>query len=427
MINLIFILTILSIVAVWIDAIRAAINSISGGYTRSLENEQRRARAEKWLEHKRQYGFTLRALSFIVTVTFTSYTYYHIIIEPIVQLQGKWLGLKRGLILVLILFSFLIIKEAIGTIWLSKHRYPLLRYSLPLINLMRIPLKPYEAVLILFYRMAKAREEERPKSKEVSPEDEILSLVENDDKGTLEEDERRMIQGVFDLNDKVVREVMTPRVKVDAINSDNSIDDARKKFLESNNSRLPVYKQHIDSIIGILYAKDFLNEEVLKTATIESIMHPPQFTTETKPLDQLLEDFKASQCHFAIVNDEYGGTSGIITIEDVLEEIVGDIRDEYDEKEDALIKVEPDGSLLVDAKAAIDDINKLKPEHQIPDHDDYETIGGCIYSEISRIPVIGEVIELNKYTAEITDADERSITKLILTPKAKAEFEETKS
>jgi CBS domain containing-hemolysin-like protein len=270
-----------------------------------------------------------------------------------------------------------------------------------------------------FKKTVREREEEADEvKKEVSAEDEILSLVETDEKGNLEEDEIRMIKGVFDLNDRVVREVMTPRVSVDGVSIDMTIEEAKKKFVESSYSRLPVYREKIDDIIGILYAKDFLNEEKVKDRTIETIMHPANFIQESKPLDDLLEEFKKSQNHFAVVSDQFGGTAGIITIEDVLEEIVGDIRDEYDgDEEDQKMIIEADGSLTVDAKVNLEEINRLMPVNQVPLHNDYDTIGGCIYSEISRIPVIGEIIELEQYTAKILDADERSIKRLKLTPK----------
>ena len=429
MTNLILILSGLTIVAVWLDGVRSAVNSLSGGFVRSLDDEAKNAKAAQWLELKKELGFTLRSLSFITTAAFTSFCYLHIVNDPVIEFKvDSWYGLKKGAAFALFMLLFLLLKETIGTIWLSYYRFSLLRFSLPIINILRIPLKPYEMILMNSYNKSKSREEEASEEKEVSAEDEILSLVETDKEGNLEEDERRMIQGVFDLNDTIVREAMTPRVNVDAINIDCSITEAKDKFVESNFSRLPVYRESIDHIEGILYAKDFLNEKKLNAESLSEIIHKANFIPETKPLDEVLEDFKESQCHFAVVNDQYGGTAGIITIEDVLEEIVGDIRDEFDaNEEEVFLHQEDDGSLVVDAKASLVDINRVKPDHLIPEHEDYETIGGCIYSEISRIPVVGEIIELRKYTAKILDADERSIKRLQLFPKNKEEFEETKS
>jgi putative hemolysin len=427
MTTIILTLAALTLVAVWLDAVRAAVSSLSGGYIRSLE-ENKREKAEKWLDKKRELGFTLRALSFITTAAFTVFCFHHTVIKPIYQFNNEALqNVKEITVFCLLLLLFLIFKETLGTVWISYYRYTLLRYSLPTINILRIPLKFYEIVLMHSFKKAKAREDIANEDKEVSPEDEILSLVEGDNSGKLEDDERRMIQGVFDLNDTLVREAMTPRVKVNAINCEKSLEEAKEELVKSNYSRLPVYEEKIDTIVGVLYAKDFLNKEKTKNGTIKSLMHEVMFTPETKPLDELLENFKKSQCHFAVVNDEFGGTAGIITIEDILEEIVGDIKDEYDYDEDEQIQVLKGGGLIVDAEVTLGDINKLMPHNNIPDHDDYETISGCIYSELSRIPAVGEVIELNKYTAVILSADERSIIKLKLTPKLKDEFEETKS
>ena len=428
MTSIILILTALTLTAIWLDAIRAAINSLSGGYIRSL-NQAKSSKAEKWLNKQREYGFILRALSFLVTAMYTTKCYYHTIVNPFYIFDDKsFQSVKETCIFALLLLLFLILKETLGTIWFSHYRYTLLRFSIPLINLLHLPLKFYELILMHSLKKAKARENITELGKEVSPEHEILSLVESNESGTLEDDEKRMIQGVFDLNDTMVLEAMTPRVKVIAICIDNTIEQARAVLVESTFSRLPVYDKNIDSIIGLLYAKDFINHEKTKDSNLETLMHSAQFTPDDKPLDELLEDFKKSQCHFAVVNDKFGGTAGIITIEDVLEEIVGDIKDEFDNDDEAPdIKKSIDGTLTINAETPLDDINKILPGNIIPDHDGYETIGGCIYSEISRIPAIGEIIELNKYTAEILDADERSIIKLKLTPKLKENFEKTKS
>jgi len=420
MIKFLGIIILLTIIAVWLDAIRAAINSLSGGYVRSLD-EDKSARAEKWLEQQKQLGFILRALSFLTTVCMTCYTYQNIIEDPIIILENESLQqIKQISIFFLILFLFIILKETLGTVWISFYRYNLLKFSLPIIQVLRVLLKPYELILMHSYRKAAEREEEQPEeNKDSIAENEILSLVEGGEKGELEEDEIRMIKGVFDLNDKQVKEAMTPRVDVQAVASSLTVREAIDKFVETNFSRLPVYNETVDDIVGIIYAKDFIDSSKLN-GSLESLYHKPTFVPETRELDELLEQFKASQNHFAVVLDPYGGTSGIITIEDILEEIVGEIRDEYDEiKEEYEIKVKPDGEMILDAKAAIHDINKSLDETLLPESDDFDTIGGYIYTQISRIPVRGETIQLQNYDAYILHADDRSIVKVKLIPKPK--------
>jgi len=416
------ILTILIVLAVWLDAVRAAINSLSGGYVRSLD-ENKRERAETWLNEQKEYGFILRSLSFLTTVTFTCYTYFYIVIEPIIVINIETIqNIKKAVVFFLLMFLFLILKETLGTVWFSFYRYNLLRFSMPALKIIRVFLKPYEFVLMHSFKKAQEREEETPvDNKDSIAENEILSLVEKGDFGELEEDEIRMIKGVFDLNDKQAREVMTPRVDVEAIPSDSTIKQAIQKFVETNFSRLPVYEDKIDNIVGIIYAKDFIDDTKLN-GDLKSLYHKPHYIPGSKALDKVLDEFRVSQNHFAVVLDQYGGTAGIITIEDILEEIVGEILDEYDNRhEEYEISVNSEGEVIVDAKAAIHDINKTLDENLLSESDDFDTIGGCIYTKISRIPRRGETITLDNYDAEILHADERSIVKIKLIPREEEE------
>lgn len=407
-------------VAIWLEALRASFLSLSGGYVRSLD-DNRREIATKWHLHQKEYGFTLRALIYFISAIYTCLVYYHTIINPVIVIDFEWLqSIKKPFLFCFFIFIFLVLKETLGSIWFSHHRFNLIKYSLPVINIVRIPLKPYEIILMYAFKKAQQREEmSSPQIKESYAENEILSLVEKDHNGELEDDEVRMIKGIFDLNDIQVREVMTHRVDVEAIDHESTKDEIIQTFVESNFSRLPVYKEKIDNILGILYAKDFINTSKLSPFKIDNFLHEPLFVSETKALDKVLEDFRTSQNHFAVVLDQYGGTAGIVTIEDILEEIVGEILDEYDDAHDELeFKVKANGEIIADAKAAIHDINKeLDENNLLPESDDYDTIGGCIYNAISRIPVRGEVISLENYDAKILHADERSIIKVKLIPK----------
>ena len=416
-------LLMLIIVAVWLDAVRASINSLSGGYVRSLD-EAKRTIAEKWLEQQKELGFVLRSLSYVITVTYACFTYFNIVVEPIFVINIEAIqNIKKAVVFFLLMFLFLILKETLGTVWFSFYRFNLLKYSMPVLKIIRIILKPYEVILMHSFKKAQEREEQTPiENKDSIAENEILSLVEKGDNGELEEDEIRMIKGVFDLNDKQVREVMTPRVDVEAVDCESDLKTVIDKFVETNFSRLPVYKEKIDNIVGILYAKDFIDENKVK-GSLESLYHDPHYVSETKALDLVLEDFRSSQNHFAVVLDQYGGTAGIITIEDILEEIVGEILDEYDHAHEEIeINVKESGEVIVDAKAAIHDINKaLDDDSMLEESDDFDTIGGCIYTKISRIPSRGETISLENYDAKILHADERSIVKVKLIPRPEME------
>jgi putative hemolysin len=415
-----FIFSILFIaVAIWLEAVRSAINSLSGGYVRSLDEKKAR-KAELWNKDKKAYSFVLRALSFILTISFTCFIYHVSFVKPLYTFENDQVQtIKQLIVFALLHCLYLICREAIGAVWLSTYRYSLLKLSMPIINILRMILKPYELILQNSYKHTKKNEEKNHDDQEASAEDEILSLVENDDKSQLEDDERRMIQGVFDLNDKIVKEAMTPRIDVIGINIDQTPEEAIKALSSTNFSRLPVYEENLDNIKGLIYAKDFLDQRNISSKNLKSYLHKSVLVPESTPLDDLLEEFRRSHHHMAIVQDEYGGTNGIITIEDILEEIVGEILDEYDDIDSEYeITSHEDESYTIDAKATIDDINKVITGPKLPDEDDFDNIGGCIYTAISRIPTQGEIIQLQDYEVCILAADERSILKIKLSPKA---------
>jgi magnesium and cobalt transporter len=250
-------------------------------------------------------------------------------------------------------------------------------------------------------------------------EDEILSLVEHDetegDDASLEDDEKRMIKGVFDLDKTNVREIMTPRVDIKGIPKDADIQAAIELFIESGHSRIPVYDQNIDNIKGILYAKDLLDRQKIKGKSLLELSRPPIFIPETKEVGDLLEEIQKTRKHFAVVIDEYGGTAGIVTLEDIIEEIVGEIRDEYDINEDdsPMHTKLPDGSFIFDGRTLIDDVNAVLDIH-IPDTEDVDTIGGFICGELGHIPCSGEKLKASgdQLEIEVLKADRKKILKV---------------
>ena len=416
MIFIIIYLTLFITTAIWLEASRSAVNSLSGGYIRSLE-DIKSEKAEVWLKDKKPIAFALRSLSFILTVSFTCYIYQISFVKPLYVFESDNLQFAKE-ILVFGGFHllYLVAREVIGAIWLVPYRYTLLNISMPVINILRIFLKPYELLLKDSYDRTKNREQNHEEHKEVSAEDEILSLIENDDNSQIEDDERRMIKGVFDLNDKQVKEAMTPRINCIGISISSTSEEALDLFRENNFSRVPVYEEKLDNIKGIIYFKDFLTVDNLSDKPLKKFLHKAMLVPENTPLDELLEEFRRTQHHMAIVQDKYGGTSGIITIEDILEEIVGEILDEYDEvDEEYEISRQEDGSYIIDAKAAIVDINKVIDSSKLPISEDFDSLEGYIYSTISRIPVKGERINLTDYSATIIEADERSILKVKIT------------
>jgi putative hemolysin len=226
-------------------------------------------------------------------------------------------------------------------------------------------------------------------------EEELKTIVDvSQEEGVLEVNEKEMIYNVFKFGDQQIRDVMVPRTDVVSIGSDFKIEDVLNIVREDQYSRLPVYSDNIDNIIGILNVKDLLclSKEEKEKFNVSSLMREPYYTYEFKNLSELFTEMKKDKIHMAIVLDEYGGTAGIVTVEDIIEEIVGDIEDEYDETAEDITVVKED-EYVVDGSTKIEDVNEmigtaLKSE-------DFDSIGGFIIGEIGKIPAQGEIVEID--------------------------------
>lgn len=229
------------------------------------------------------------------------------------------------------------------------------------------------------------------------------------------EERQTMIAGIGELNDKTVKEIMVPRVDVEFINSRITLDELYGIIQEQGYSRYPVYEDTIDNIVGILYAKDILRHGVEKEFDVRSLMRKPYFIPESKHLDDLLREFKIRKVHIAIAIDEYGGVSGIVSMEDILEVIVGDIQDEFDDDEgDGIFKVE-DKVYMVEARTSIDEVNE-KLGLKI-DEEDFETIGGYVFELFGRIPAEHESVEDLQAVFTVENIDGHKINQLKLVVK----------
>ncbi len=242
---------------------------------------------------------------------------------------------------------------------------------------------------------------------------EILSLVAaGQQDGTIEDQERAMISSVLRLDETTAREVMVPRIDIVAIDINASLADALQLFMKSGHSRLPVYEGDVDHIHGLLYVKDLL--ALLQVgkgeASIADSMRSAIFVPETKRADELLAELRRAKVHIAVVVDEYGGTAGLVTIENVIEEIVGDIRDEYDIHEEAdYVRLAAD-EYEIDASMDLDDLNHLL-EVELPTEGS-DTLGGYIYSVLGRIPEVQEVVETGDLRLTVMSIDGRRIRKV---------------
>jgi len=231
--------------------------------------------------------------------------------------------------------------------------------------------------------------------KEITEEDLITLIDAGEDEGIIEEEEKEMIKNIFEFGDTMVKEVMIPRVDMACIPSDIKLDSILKLIKKMGHSRIPVYEETIDNIIGILYAKDLLviYEQWFTSKdkfSLKDIIRKTYFVPENKKINELLDIFQKDRIQIAIAIDEYGGTAGLITMEDVVEEVVGEIIDEYD-KEIKLFEITGDNTVIADAIISIDKINEIL-EIEIPEND-FETLGGFIFDLLGRVPKKGEKIK----------------------------------
>ncbi|MEP6621597.1 MAG: hemolysin family protein [bacterium] len=242
--------------------------------------------------------------------------------------------------------------------------------------------------------------------------DELRILVEQSQEvGVLERQDAALIEGVFEFSEKNAREVMTPRTEIDALDVDVSLDEAIATVIETQRSRYPVYEETIDNIIGLVLAKDMLPvlRDLPADFTVHSIMRPVHVVPGSREVEEVLADFKRLKAHMAVVLDEYGGTAGIVTMEDLLEEIVGEILDEHDEPE-VVPAVSTGSDVLIAGSMNIGELNE-RFELELPDNE-YTTIGGYVFGAIGRLPVIGDRVQAANATFAVRAMDGRRIERL---------------
>jgi CBS domain containing-hemolysin-like protein len=242
---------------------------------------------------------------------------------------------------------------------------------------------------------------------------EIMTLVNaGHSGGTIENEEKEMIYSILQLDETYAREIMVPRIDIISVEVKTGLKEAMNVFIQSGFSRIPVYEENIDNIVGLLYAKDLLellNNGGLAGHSVRELVRSAYFVPETRAADDLLRDLQASNVHMAIVVDEYGGTSGLVTIENIMEEIVGDIRDEYDLNEETEY-IQYADEYIIDAGMDIDDLNELLGTNISSDETD--TLGGYIFFTIGRVPIVGEIIDTAELHMTVRSIEGRRIRKV---------------
>jgi putative hemolysin len=287
-------------------------------------------------------------------------------------------------------------------------------FCAPVLNALRIVFSPLAKLMHgtddVVRRALGAREEQS----ESQIDDEILSAVEEGEKeGVVDEQEREMIESVIEFRDTTAGHIMTPRQDVVAVPADATLEQVKNAMEESRHSRIPVYEQDLDHLVGILHARDLINlvGQADPQFSIRQIMRPAIYVPETKSLSNLLSDFRHQKVHFAVVLDEYGSMSGIVTLEDVLEELVGEMSDEHEANEPAMLKKIDDKTVDVDARIRIEDLNRLAGLNLAEDAG-YETLAGFLTTNLARIPEKGVVYEQGKVRYTVLDAEPQRVKRV---------------
>ncbi|NGX50218.1 MAG: Magnesium and cobalt efflux protein CorC [Chlamydiae bacterium] len=336
-------------------------------------------------------------------------------------------SLSSLLISIVIVIALALLLDFLFRFILSFNATFFLHFSTPITTFFLLLFSPITFLLLKAQKGLYSNKTDRPLAyTRARVKDKILELVhESELSAYLDPFDRRVISSVASIRDRIVREIMVPRIDIFTLSIDQTVHEAAQKFISEGYSRIPVYEETIDSIVGILLYKDVMayyfrsiekNDRSPLDTPLKQLIKPVIYSPETKKISQLLQEFRSKQIHLAIVVDEYGGTEGIVTIEDILEELVGEIADEYDSiEDDQLYSENPDGGWIVDAKMTILDVEK-ELAIDIPQSPEYDTVGGYVFQRAGTIPSKGWKVHNDNFDLEVLSTNERSIEKVIITP-----------
>ena len=317
-----------------------------------------------------------------------------------------------GMLLLFVAVFILVFEHILPLLIVRRNPERALELLLPPFDVAVSFLQPLTSWLINLIMDKKDRSPGPPTTVEEEQREAMRQFPEPSEEHVLiEREERRLLQSIVDFGDTLVREVMTPRPDIVAIPSGATLDELRALFREQEYSRIPVYEENLDNILGVVFVKDLimLGDEATGSPPIVSLMRPVSFVPETKRVPELLKEFQRQRVQIAIVVDEYGGTAGLVTLEDLLEEIVGEIRDEYDVETEPVVD-EGNGSWVFSAKVNIDEVReRLGVAIEL---DGSETVAGFVLTRVGRVPNPGETFDLDGLVVEVLEADRRRIHKV---------------
>ena len=319
-----------------------------------------------------------------------------------------------GMLLLFVFVFILLCEHVLPLLIVRTNPERILVLLLPPFDVAARFLHPLTGSLVRLIDHGRRDRDRPPVAGDTAPEEEEAprGSEAGDEQRLIEGEGRRLLQSIVDFGGTLVREVMTPRPDIVAIRDHSTIADLRALFREQEYSRFPVYRENLDNIVGVVFVKDLIqliDGAIHADAPIEGLLRPATFVPETKRVPELLKEFQRKQVQIAIVVDEYGGTAGLVTIEDLLEEIVGEIRDEYDVESEPVVD-EGDGTFVFSAKVSIDEFrDRLGVEIE---GNGFETVGGYVLTRVGRVPTVGETFEIDGLIVEVLEAERRRIHKV---------------
>ncbi len=332
----------------------------------------------------------------------------HKLLRPLEQAIGMdLLGFSVALVAILTAFANVIIGETVPrSIAITYPERTALMVIVPLMLFDRLFRLPILMVNFTTRSILKLFGIQMQRLAPVVSEEELRVLVEaGEEQGVIEEQEKEMIQSIFEFTDTIAREVMTPRVDMKTVPVDAKIQDVIELIRKTGHSRIPVYEGNVDNIVGIVHAKDLLrlSDGTPTKLCIAEVMRPAFFVPESKRVVELLQEMRRQRTHMAILQDEYGGTSGLVTLEDLMEEIVGEIQDEYDVEPETPVQTLPDGTILIDARIHIDDASELL---EVPlESEEFDTLGGYVFGQLGHLPTVGEAVIVDGWELRVHELE----------------------
>ena len=368
-----------------------------------------------WLKNPNELLATLlfgKTVSYLLLISITALLLENYYLTDLKGIFNRYVYMS--VVFVIMGALMLIFTEIIPRVYAKNNVFKLSAALIVPLNAARIVLRPFILIFIeiskFILKIFKVRLEE--KMFEITEEDIKIFVKEGTESGVIEEGEKEMIHSIFEFSDTTVKEILTPRTMVFALDMERTLGEVWDEILEQGFSRIPVYNETIDKIIGILHMKDLFkyNKERDSDIRIRDLIKEAYFIPATKTLVELLEEFKRKQIHMAIIIDEYGGTLGIITIEDLLEEIVGEIRDEFDQEEESIQQIR---ETIYDIRGdtLIEELND-ELSINIPISEEYDTVSGYVQDELGKVAELYDQVKGNGFILKVMDINNKRIEKI---------------